>query len=87
MRTENPEHVAETLDVALDLLQGDDVEARHDLGDDAQRPQIALGAVVVSSVPLLCQIPEGADVPGGDQKIVVETLGRDGVVERRANAS
>jgi hypothetical protein len=52
----------------LDLLQGDHVEAPHDLADGEQAAQIALGRVLPPGGPGTGQQSEAAQVPGRDEQ-------------------
>jgi hypothetical protein len=52
--------MAERAQVAAHLLDGDDVEALDDLGDQADVAEVALGRVVARGVPALGQPAERA---------------------------
>jgi hypothetical protein len=81
VRTEPLHEVAQRAQIALDLLQGDHVEAPHDLADGEQAAQIALGRVLPPGGPGTRERGEAAQVPGRDQEILVEPLGRQDIAE------
>jgi hypothetical protein len=45
-----------------------------------QGVQVALGRVLLRGHPLLGEVAEGAQVPGGYQQVAVERLGRHALV-------
>jgi hypothetical protein len=71
-------------EVALHLDQGADVETGDHLGDAAEVLQVALRVVAWPGNPALGDPSELAQVPGADQEVLALALGRDLLVERRA---
>src|SRR5690606_12275913 len=79
---EQAHHLLEGAKVAADLLDGHHVEPRHDLRDRRHAEPVARGGVLVTRPPAPGEAAAAADVPGGDEKVAVVGLGRDGLVER-----
>jgi len=84
VRAERLHQETQCLEVALYLDQGIDVEAGDHLGDAAEVLQVALRVVARPGKPALGDPSELAQVPGADQEVLALALGRDLLVERRA---
>jgi hypothetical protein len=75
--TECGEDEAKGAQVLARLLDRDDVEARDDLGDAAEVEEIAPWRVAGFGAPLLGDAPEGAQIPGGDEKVAIQLPRRE----------
>ena len=77
MAPERLQHVPAGAQITANLLQRDDVEARHDLGDAGDIEQVPLRRIAGSARPRARKAAEGAQVPCCNQEVPVELLRRD----------
>jgi hypothetical protein len=54
---------------------------RDNLGDGEDGSEVTLGRVLLGGLPLLTDVSEGSNVPGRDEQVVIEALGRNSSAE------